>query len=64
MIITKRDVEMALHPELQRQHDKLVFANLVDTYGPVTVLTWLRNCAAIANGETLPSPGTRWDPRR
>ena len=63
-MLTKRDVEFALHPELQRQHDMLMFQNLLDVYGPDQVLTWWKNCTLIARGETLPSPGRITDPRR
>ena len=64
MVITKRDVDIVLHPELQRQADKLEFLRMMEDHGPDTILTWWRNCTAIMHGHTLPSPGTRSDPRR
>jgi hypothetical protein len=48
----------------QQQTDMLYFQWLMDTYGPDLILTWWRNCVAIQYGHTLPSPGTRTDPRR
>ena len=68
MVITKHDVEIALHPERHRsqqeQSDMLCFQGLMDSYGPDTVLTWWKNCTQIMFGETLPSPGRITDPRR
>lgn len=72
MEITKRDVEAVLSlPDVwtrarsaRQQTDMLLFSALMDTYGADTILTWWRNCSAIALGETLPSPGRITDPRR
>lgn len=65
MRVLKQSLEPRLGPrESQRQTDMLYFQWLIDEYGPDVVLTWWRNCLAIQQGHTVPSPSRITDPRR